>query len=128
MRDQSESEVKDGLQMIGVFMPYELYGGSYYLDAVDGKLYDTGAYYNKTGDPVTVNAYRCYFDVVGGHVEARPLNIVFEEEVSSIEAIDALTSGKAEFYDLQGRERSELQSGLNVLRYGNGKSVKVIIK
>lgn len=128
-RGYSDGEEKDGLQMIGVFTPYELYGGSYYLDAVDGKLYDTGAYYNKTGDPVKVNAYRCYFDVVGGHDEARALNINFEEEeVSSIEAIDALTSGKAEFYDLQGRERSELQSGLNVLRYGNGKSVKVIIK
>lgn len=128
-RGYSDGEEKDGLQMIGVFMPHELYGGSYYLDAVDGMLYDTGEYYNETGDPVKVNAYRCYFDVVGGHVEARPLNIVFEEEeVSAIEAIDALTCGKAEFYDLQGRERSELQSGLNVLKYGNGKSVKVIIK
>lgn len=128
-RGYSDGEEKDGLQMIGVFTPYELYGGSYYLDAVDGKLYDTGAYYNETGDPFKVNAYRCYFDVVGRHDEARALNINFEEEeVSSIEAIDALTSGKAEFYDLQGRERSELQSGLNVLRYGNGKSVKVIIK
>lgn len=128
-RGYSDGEEKDGLQMIGVFMPHELYGGSYYLDAVDGMLYDTGEYYNETGDPVKVNAYRCYFDVVGRHVEARPLNIVFEEEeVSAIEAIDALTSGKAKFYDLQGRERSELQSGLNVLKYGNGKSVKVIIK
>lgn len=123
MRDQSESEEKDGLQMIGVFMPYELYGGSYYLDAVDGMLYDTGEYYNETGDPVKVNAYRCYFDVVGRHDEARPLNIVFEEEeVSALEAIRALTQGKAEVYDIYGNRRNDLQQGVNIV---NGKKVVV---
>lgn len=129
MRDQSESEVKDGLRMIGVFMPYELYGGSYYLDAEDGKLYDTEEYYNETGDPVKVNAYRCYFDVFGEHDEAKELNINFDDgDATAIGAVNALTEGTAKFYDLNGRQQNDLHKGVNIVKYGNGKTKKVIIK
>jgi hypothetical protein len=42
---------------------------------------------------------------------------------TGIEAVEALTSGKAEIYDLNGRKLNKLQKGVNIV---NG--VKVYVK
>lgn len=59
---------------------------------------------------------------------AKALNIGISEEADAIGAITAITESEAEFYDLNGRKISSLQTGVNIVKYSNGKTKKVVIK
>ena len=50
-----------------------------------------------------------------------------EDETSAIEAVDALTEGKAEIYDIQGHRTDRLQKGLNIVKMG-GATKKIMVK
>ena len=50
-----------------------------------------------------------------------------EDETSAIDAIDGLTEGTAEIYDMQGRRIDHLQKGLNIVKMGNV-TKKVMVK
>ena len=115
-----------GLTMTGTFEPISITSG-YYL-ASDGLVYDAGLYYQEHGTGVSIGRFRAWFEgsLPSG---ARGLSLSIEdEETSSLDAIDALTSGKAMIFDLGGNLIDELQQGVNIVKYANGKSVKVIIK
>lgn len=47
--------------------------------------------------------------------------------VTVINQLNAVTDGKAEYYDLQGRRINNLQKGVNIVKRGN-KTMKVIMK
>lgn len=49
-------------------------------------------------------------------------------DVTAINAIEALTSGKAQIFDANGVQQSRLQKGLNIVRTQEGKTVKVMVK
>jgi hypothetical protein len=51
------------------------------------------------------------------------LRISFDNETTGIEAVKALTDGKAEIYDLNGRKLNKLRKGINIVD-----GVKVIVK
>ena len=53
--------------------------------------------------------------------------IVPDEEPSSIDDINAVFSGEASYYDLNGRRIDSLQQGVNIVKIGN-RTKKVIIK
>jgi hypothetical protein len=73
----------------------------------------------------TVEAYRCYLTVpAGGDVRAA---FFFDNELSGIEAVNALTQGKSTIYDANGRQITTLQKGMNIVK-ANGKTYKVIVK
>ena len=50
-----------------------------------------------------------------------------EDETSAIDAIDGLTEGTAEIYDIQGHRINSLQKGLNIVKMGNV-TKKVMVK
>ena len=50
-----------------------------------------------------------------------------DEEPSSIDDINAVFSGEASYYDLNGRRIDSLQQGVNIVKIGN-RTKKVIIK
>lgn len=49
-------------------------------------------------------------------------------EITAIEAIKALTSGKAQYFDLNGVKQSTFRQGVNILRTEDGKTLKVVVK
>jgi hypothetical protein len=50
-----------------------------------------------------------------------------EDKTSAIDAIDGLTEGTAEIYDIQGRRTDRLQKGLNIVKMGSV-TKKVMVK
>jgi hypothetical protein len=71
-------------------------------------------------------ANRAYLngDKVPAAASESALRISFgDETTTAIDAVEALTSGKAEIYDLSGRKQSTLRKGINIV---NG--VKIIVK
>lgn len=82
---------------------------------------------------VRVNGYRAYIMPPTAASEApagaaRMLSIIApDEQPSSIDDINAVFSGEATYYDLNGRRIDSLQQGVNIVKIGN-RTKKVIIK
>jgi len=113
-------EVTKGL-LTGVYTDTPAPNGSYVLQN-NGKV----AFYlvdTKVAKP-TVGAYRCYLTVSG---EARAAFFFNDDETTGINALNALTSGNATIYDVNGRQVPSLQKGMNIVK-ANGKSYKVVVK
>ncbi len=120
-------EEQSGLQMKGTLTGEDVTSG-YYLSSTDNKLYSISAYCSENSvGSLRIPPFRAWFD---GTVpsSAKALGINFEEDgtLTSLSAVSALIDGKAEIYDLNGRRLNDLQNGVNIMKYGNGKSVKVI--
>ena len=67
-----------------------------------------------------VGANHAYLSVQNSNAKTFTIN---PESATSINALNSLMNGKAEIYDLNGRKRSSLQKGINIV---NG--TKVIVK
>ena len=122
--DDSRTNAVNGLYMLGALMGDYVNTG-YYLDTQDGKLHSIEEWCSANNeDEIFIPAYRAWFDRIDGDSnEARSLNVEIEDETSALDAIRALTQGKAIIYGLDGRERNDLQPGVNIV---NG--MKVIVK
>ena len=61
--------------------------------------------------------------------KAHVLGFAFDDEdkTSAIDAIDGLTEGTAEIYDIQGRRTDRLQKGLNIVKMGSV-TKKIMVK
>lgn len=115
-----------GLTLTGTYVPTEIADG-YYL-ATDGVVYSAAEYATEhPGSKVQIGAFHAWF---AGSLasSAKGLILNVDDDATALEAIDALTSGKAEYYDMQGRKLNEMQRGINIVRFGNGKTMKVNIK
>ena len=117
----------EGLQLQGTFVPKDVTAG-YYLDANDNMLHSIETYcLEKPATSLTIPAFRAWF--ASSSPSGAPLRInIDDDEATAIAAISALTEGKAEIYDMNGRRIQSLQKGVNIMKYGNGKSIKVNIK
>lgn len=104
--------------LVGVFEATPVPVGSYVMQTQNGaqKFYIVAE-----GKQPTLSANKAYL-TVPTTTEAKVLSIGFAEE-TAIKAIDALMSGDAKIYDLNGREQKSLQKGVNIV---NG--VKVLVK
>ena len=114
----------DGLSLKGTFSGTEITDG-YYL-AQDG-IYSAAAYYADQNRGVTIKPFRAWFSgsIASG---ARQLSIDVDDEPTSLEAIPAIMEGEAQIFDLNGVPRESLQPGMNIVRYGNGRIAKVMVK
>ncbi len=119
MPDKVAASYDDNMNMIGVLAEegVEPASGSYVLQNHDGKVgfYQIGEDWGKK-----VPQYRCYLHQ---QVSINAKALYFDFETTTIKAIDALTSGKAEIYDMNGRKLNKMQKGINIV---NG--VKVLVK
>ena len=75
------------------------------------------------GKQPTVGANRCYLTVPSS---ARAF-FLFDNE-TGISAIEALTSGEAQIFDINGVQQPGLQKGMNIIRKADGQSYKVMVK
>ncbi len=90
------------------------------------------AFYKVDSDSFTATQYRAYLSVpvesttddsTGDAIRAFTFGDGNATAIEAVEVLDALTSGNAQIYDLNGRKLSKLQKGVNIV---NGK--KVIVK
>ncbi len=103
--------------LTGVFTKTKVAEGNYILQKNDGKV---GFYKVAEGSDINARAWSAYLTVPASSVKAYYLSE--EGAATAIETIDALTSGKAEIYDMSGRKLTKLQKGINIV---NGKKVMV---
>lgn len=102
--------------LTGVFADTTAPTGSYVLQNQNDKV----AFYAVSAeDPITVPAGKAYL-TVPANTETKSINF---PSATAINAIEALTSGSAKIYDVNGREINKLQKGINIV---NG--VKVMVK
>jgi len=112
-----ETPSKEGV-LKGVFEETDAPVDSYVLQTQE----DVQAFY-KVGATaaVSVPANKAYLTVPTS--DAKMITIGEDSEATAIKAINALTTGNAKIYDLNGRELKSLQKGVNIV---NG--VKVYVK
>ena len=131
-----EGTTADGYQLIGSFTETEVPDDGYIISKnkfwLTSDLKD-----NASATAVKTKGLRAWlkyspkdededeYDEAKAHV----LGFAFddEDETSAIEAVDALTEGKAEIYDIQGHRTDRLQKGLNIVKMG-GVTKKVMVK
>lgn len=105
--------------LTGVFTATQVPVGSYVMQTLN----DAQKFYIVAeGKQPTLSANRAYLTVSNSEAGVKAFSIGTTEE-TAIKAIDALMSGDAKIYDMNGREQKSLQKGVNIV---NG--VKVLVK
>ena len=82
---------------------------------------DTGAYGMNTP------AYFCYDNLGAEGTETVPAGN-YNDVVTAVSNISTATQTPIQHFDLQGRLLNQSQRGLNIVRMGNGRVVKVVVK
>ena len=113
--------------LTGVYEATPAPAGSYVLQKNKDKVgKDKVGFYKVDegeGKQPTVGANRCYLTVPSS---ARAF-FLFDNE-TGISAIEALTSGEAQIFDINGVQQPGLQKGMNIIRKADGQSYKVMVK
>ena len=125
---EERSEDND-FQLVGTYETIELYDYDYFISnnmffrAYDAVTWAWG---------VKVAPFRAYLSHnPRSSAKAQTLSIRIADEdddVTAVETLNAITDGTAEYYDMNGRRINSLQKGVNIVKYGNGKTLKVNIK
>lgn len=125
---EERSEDND-FQLVGTYETIELYDYDYFISnnmffrANDAVAWAWG---------VKVAPFRAYLSHnPWSSAKAQTLSIRIADEdddVTAVETLNAITDGTAEYYDMNGRRINSLQKGVNIVKYGNGKTLKVNIK
>lgn len=77
---------------------------------------------------LTVPAYRAYIKNASAGAKAAVLSIVVDGEATAIEGVATDLNDTQAIYDVNGRQLSAPQKGINIMKLANGKTVKLIIK
>ena len=125
---EERSEDND-FQLVGTYKTIELYYYDYFIsNNMFFRAYDAVTW----ARGVKVAPFRAYLSHnPRSSAKAQTLSIRIADEdddVTAVETLNAITDGTAEYYDMNGRRINSLQKGVNIVKYGNGKTVKVNIK
>lgn len=110
---EAENESYTAGLLTGVYNDQEITKG-YVLQ----KQEKVGFYAVSVENPKTVPANHAYIWKDASEAKA----LFFDGEATAVEAVEALTSGKAQIYDMNGRKLNGLQKGMNIV---NGKKIMV---
>lgn len=88
---------------------------------------DGVAFYVVATADVTVSANRAYLKAPAADAGVKAFRFP-AEETTGINAINALTAGKAEIFSVAGARIPSLQKGVNIIRTADGKTTKVLVK
>ncbi|MCQ2243579.1 MAG: leucine-rich repeat domain-containing protein, partial [Bacteroidaceae bacterium] len=124
----NEGSEANGLQLVGTYETTELDINDYFISNNQfWRVYDAWA----AAWGVKVAPFRAYLKSTWAGAKASSLSIRIADEdddVTAVETLNAITDGTAEYYDMNGRRINSLQKGVNIVKYGNGKTKKVTIK
>ncbi len=90
------------------------------------KFYKVADY--STGNGVKVSPFRAYLQTTSISCASQ---LRIDNEANGIDAAtiaDTLNDSATECYDINGRRTNGIQKGLNIVRLGNGKTMKVFVK
>ena len=124
---EERSEDND-FQLVGTYETIELY--DYYDYFISNNMFFR-VYDAAWASGVKVAPFRAYIHPTEAGAKANSLSIRIADEdddVTAVETLNAITDGTAEYYDMNGRRINSLQKGVNIVKYGNGKTLKVNIK
>ena len=124
----TECSATDGLQLAGTYEAKVISPADYFI--ANNMFWNAGiASAANDGAQVKVNPFRAYLKSTGAAPLSQSLAIsVADEDATGAAALNAITSGTAEYYDMNGRKLDSLQQGVNIVKYGNGVTKKIIIK
>ncbi len=106
----------NGNLLVGLLNSHQVSAGYVLQTPSDG----TDQRFFKVASPLTLAANRCYLNYTKpSSVKELFLNA---GEATAIDAIEALTNGNAQIFDINGRKLDRLQKGINIV---NGKKVLV---
>ena len=115
-----------GLSMNGTYETKELDYDDYFIS--NNKFWSVGEMLYHGASGVMAAPFRAYLKGSNPYfAKALSINIA-DEDVTAVETLNAITEGDAEYYDMNGRKLNSLQKGVNIVKYGNGKTIKVSIK
>ena len=117
----TDTKYTEGL-LTGVYVTTPAPVGSWVLQNQDGDV----SFYKVGENQPTVGANRAYL-TPEGQSPAR-LSFPFEDELTAINAIKAMTSSKFEIFNVSGAKLPALQKGMNILKTNDGRSLKVMVK
>lgn len=99
----------------------------------DTKVNDPNAYYIKSNkfwlcnEYFFIDAFRAYFTVESA--SAKSLSIDVDDVVDSINVLVGVGDTTIEgYYDVTGKRLTNLQNGLNIVKFSNGKTKKIIVE
>ena len=125
---EERSEDND-FQLVGTYETIQLYD---YNDCFISNNMFFRVYDATWASGVKVAPFRAYLShKPWSSAKAQTLSIRIADEdddVTAVETLNAITDGTAEYYDMNGRRINSLQKGVNIVKYGNGKTLKVNIK
>lgn len=121
--DMSIKDIYTSGLLTGVYTDTNTPVGSYVLQ----KLNDKVAFYKVESENFNVPPYRAYLTAPAAS-GVKVLNFGPVEDTTGINAIEALTSGKAEIYNAAGVRVNKLEKGVNIIRTADGKTQKVLVK
>lgn len=104
--------------LTGVYSDTPAPVGSYVLQKNDR----VGFFKVAEGNQPTVGANHAYLTA------SSPSLAFFFDNETAIEAVEALTTGEKEIYDLNGVKHNSLQKGINIIKLANGKTQKILVK
>ena len=126
---EERSEGND-FQLVGTYETIELY--DYYDYFISNNMFFRAYDAVTWAGGVKVAPFRAYLSHnPWSSAKAQTLSIRIADEdddVTAVETLNAITDGTAEYYDMNGRRINSLQKGVNIVKYGNGKTLKVNIK
>lgn len=104
--------------LTGVYERTTVEKGNYVLQNHSGAV----GFYQVEEGGFDIDANRCYLTVPEGTSASNGMIRISGGTVTAIDAVEALTSGNTEIFDLQGRRINSLQKGVNIV---NGHKVLV---
>ena len=117
----AEGSSVDGLTLVGTFSDDDSDKVGYFID--------NGSFINFDGNEMNVAAFRAYL-AGSTSSDVSQLTIRLADDIST--AIDMLTSVDSNVisavYDILGRRVNSLQHGVNIVKFSNGQTKKIIIK
>ncbi len=125
---QSEGVTTDDITLIGSFEKTVI--DDVTTDAANEYYYISGGKFMHATKKLTVNPFRAYFTVPKSAAPSNGFSITAGED--DVTAISALT-GEGDIkvvgiYGIDGKQQSDLQPGLNIVKLSNGKTKKILIK
>jgi len=120
---EPSTTIADGLTFTGTYTPLDVTGKDGYimLDNAFRKIADI----SENGS-VTCPAFTAY---LSGSVSNDANTLIIPQYVATaVDALKAITEGNAEYYDTNGVKLNDLHKGVNIVRFGNGVTKKVILR
>lgn len=113
----------DDICLFGTYTPLQLEEEGLYYISKD-------KFWLKTvGNHLTVNPFRAWFTIGAKKANTRSLSIEeYSNEASSLNAINAMIDGTAQYFDEFGNQQQDLKKGVNIIKTADGSTKKILLK